>query len=37
MTVSKLTEDDGLIEAGIKIFEDIDPKRQQAGRSNNEL
>jgi hypothetical protein len=37
MTVSKLTEDAGLIVAGIKIFEDIDSKRQQAGRSNKEL
>jgi hypothetical protein len=37
MTVSKLTEGDGLFEAGIKMFEDIDSKRQQAGSSNKEL
>jgi hypothetical protein len=37
MTVSKLTEDAGLIEAAIKMVEDIDSKKQQAGRSNKEL
>jgi LysM repeat protein len=37
MTVSKLTEDAGLTEAAIKMDEDIDSKKLQAGTSNKAL